>query len=280
MLAVQEDGGGYFRAVFSVTKDKWQYVEIDPTDFVLQDGPNDPKDANGQLDRDKIKFIGLIDFDQVLIQMLAGAPNPIAQMLQIQGGARTFYLDDVTLSGKGLPQAEATPEVYDIDLFQRPQAEWASVGGATLERMEAKDAKDNALRVTYQQAPGRLMGLIKPLQRGALTGKKQLAFQAASMKRTTFLVQLEEAGGGKYNASMEVPGNAAPTPITLNFADFKTSDDSNDDNNQLDLDQVRQLLVVDISGVMGGAPPMVAPGMPGELPGNENTLWLNALRAK
>jgi hypothetical protein len=280
LLALQEEGGGRFATIFSVAKDKWQNVEVAPADFLLQDGPNDPKDANGKLDLEKIEFIGLIDFDQVLMQLVGSAPEPIAQMLRIPDGPRTLYLDDVTLSSQPLPAIEETPDAASIDLFQRPQVEWASIGGATLERLQAKDPKDNALKVTYPQAPGRLMALIKPVHRGALAGKKQLTFRAASMKPTTFFVQLEETGGGKYNASFTVPGNATPTPLTLNFADFKTSQDSNDTNDHLDLDQVKQMFIADISGLMGGGPEVIPGEVPGEEGANGNTLWLTAVRAQ
>jgi hypothetical protein len=280
LLALQEQGGGRFATMFSVARDKWQNVEVDPADLILQTDADDPKDANGKLDLEKIEYIGLIDFDQVVLQMISGAPPQVAQMIQIPGGPRTLYLDDVTLSSQPLPKIETAPGVANIDLFQRPQAEWAAVGGAVLERLQAKDPKDNALKVTYHQAPGRIMAVLKPIQRGALTGKKQLMFQAASMKPTTFLVQLEETSGGKYNTSITVPGNATPTPMTLKFADFKVSQDSNDTNDRLDLDQVKQLFIADISGLMGGAPMDLPPEIPGEEAANENTLWLNAVRAK
>ncbi len=280
MLALQEEGGGYFATVFSVTKDKWQAVEAGLDDFILQVGPTDPKDADGKLDREKIAFIGMIDFDQVLQQLMSDAPEQVAQMIQIPTGPRALYLDDVTLSSQSLPQIDATSDVSDIDVFQRPQAQWASMGGATLERLQAKDPKDNALKVIYPQQPGRLVALVKPLQRGTLAGRKQLSFQAASIKATTFWLQLEEESGGKYNASFTVPANAVPTPITLNFADFKASPDSNDTNDKLDLEQVKQLFIVDISGMMGGAAEMPLPEIPGEEAANDNTLWLNAVHAK
>lgn len=280
MLALQEEGGGYFATVFSLVRDKWQEVAADLDDFQLQTGPFDPKDANGKLDREKIAFVGLIDFDQVLLQMLANAPAQVAQLIHIPDGPRTLYLDDVVLSSAALAKPEEKPGMTTIDVFQRPQPEWAAIGGATLEHLQAKDPKDNALKVTYAQQPGRLTALVKPLQRGALAGKKQLSFQAASMKPTTFWLQLEETSGGKYNAAFTVPGNATPTPITLRFADFKTSPDSNDTNGRLDLEQVKHLLLVDISGMMGEDPAMPPPEMPGEEVQNENTLWLNAVYAK
>lgn len=282
-LALQEEGGGYFATVFSVAKDKWQVVEADVDDFLLQTGPGDPKDANGKLDREKIAFIGLIDYDQVALQMISNAPPQVAQLIQVPSGPRTLYLDDVTLSSQALPKTEAATDTTAIDSFERPQAQWASLGGATLERLQANNAKDNALKIVYPQLPGRLVGLIKPIQRGILTGKKQLSFRAASIKPTTFWLQLEEAGGGKYNASFTLPANAVATPIALNFADFKTSPDSNDTNDQLDLEQVKQILIVDISGIMGGAPEAMLPpemDIPGEETAYDNTLWLNSMLAQ
>ena len=50
------------------------------------------------------------------------------------------------------------------------------------------------------------------------------------------------------------------------LADLTAAQDSKDNNDKLDLDQVKQLVVIDISGWVDGADA-------------DNTLWLNNFRA-
>jgi hypothetical protein len=103
------------------------------------------------------------------------------------------------------------------------------------------------------------------LPKGALTGAAKLSFSAASQKPAKLIVQVEERGGGKYNTTVEVPGNADRAEINVNFADFKPAADSKDDNNKLDLDQISQFLIIDASGLIDNTDA-------------DNILWINNLK--
>lgn len=282
-LTVQEEGGGRFSTVFSVTKGQWQRVEVAPWDLVLQVGKDDPKDGDGKLNLDKIEGIGLFDFTQLIAQMATDPNNPIVKALGVQMGPRTLYVDDFVLSSDPptpLPGAKVPTDKSLLDDFAHPQVSWAELGDVTFKVLHPFQKKgqpqatipDNTLQADYTQAPGRIEAFSKFLPDGVLTGKTSLSLSVASRLHTTIIVQVEEKSGGKYNTSFEVPAQVAPPDPgtapsfqTLAFADFKPADDSKDDNNQLDLDQVKQILIIDASGMLGG----------GE---GENTLWLSQIR--
>lgn len=265
-FVLQEQGGGRFGALFSTPKDKWQRVELKPTDFVLQEGKDDPKDANGKLDLGSIEGGALVDFNQFFAQLGGGKNNPLAQLLNVKTGARTLHVDDLIFSGKPLA-AEAAPDASILDDFTRPQVNWFSIGDIGLQNIKDANPENNALQADYVQEQGRLIALAKGLPRGVLTNKQSLFFNAASAQRALLIVQLEEHSGGKYNLTVDVPGKTVPTPLTLLFKDFKPAEDSKDDNNRLDIDQVKQLLILDLTGLIGQAN---AP----------NTLWLNRIFVK
>ncbi|BCM90707.1 hypothetical protein IAD21_02567 [Abditibacteriota bacterium] len=264
-FALQEQGGGRFGTVFSVAKDQWQHVEIAPQELVLQLDKDSPKDDDGKLDLDKVEGMALLDFNQMIAQLAADPNNPLIQLLGIETGPRTLYLDGVVFSSK--PLSPALPSSTLLDDFTRPQAEWLSVGGATLKNIKGDAPETNALQVDYTQAAGRVAAFAKLLPPGVLVDKSKLSFKLASKRHATLIVQLEEKSGGKYNANFEVAGDALATEKNLDFTDFEPADDSKDDNNRLDLGQVKQILFIDASGLLGM----------GE---GENTIWLNQIRTK
>ena len=165
-----------------------------------------------------------------------------------------------------MPKTTAPADGVVLDPLEHPQAGWVGVGDVALQRVAGKDATANALKADYQQAPGQLSGLIKPLAPGILAGKDS-SFKAVSTQHANLLLLLEETGGGRYNVPLEVSAGGAPVELSVNFSAMKPAQDSRDDNNQLDLEKVKQILIVDISGLAGGG-------------GGENTLWLGDIRAR
>jgi hypothetical protein len=99
-----------------------------------------------------------------------------------------------------------------------------------------------------------------------LSGATKIAFDVASVRPAELIVQLEEVGGGKYNAQVSVEGGSTSKTRTLAFTEMKPADDSKDTNSKLDLDQVKQILILDMSGMINQVD-------------QENTLWLGNLKA-
>ena len=259
-FVLQEQGGGRYLSIFHAPKDIWQQVEILPSDFVLTEEKDGTKDPNNKLDLDLVEGVALGDLSQMFIQNTESA-----KLLGITAGPRTFYLDDVSVSDAVLPAVEAPEGLVNLDAFTAPQLSWVATGDVRLSRVKDQVLEGPALQADYRQAPGKIAGFSKAPGRGKLAGMEQLQFAAASTKPALLLLQLEEKSGGKYNKMINLGGEKKLNEVKLSFKDFKPGADSKDNNDRLDLDQVKQLLILDMSGFLG-------------LGENDVTLWVGPLR--
>src|SRR5262249_32770382 len=113
---------------------------------------------------------------------------------------------------------------------------------------------------------GKIVGLVRSIKRGSLDGMKTISVSVVSANACKLMIQVEEAGGGKYNTLVDVPGGSQLKVISIPFAELGAAEDSKDTNGKLDLDQVNQLVIADIYGIAGM----------GE---GDNTLWIGAVKA-
>jgi len=79
-----------------------------------------------------------------------------------------------------------------------------------------------------------------------------IGFDIASLRPVSVVVQVEETSGGKYNSIIQVPGDAQPKSMDVSLLDMAQADDSKDNDNKLDLDQIKQVLFIDATGFIGG----------------------------
>lgn len=258
VVVLSEKGGGRYVAAFTLPAGQWQAVALSPADFALGTGKDDPKDPDGKLDMDAVETIAVADLSQLFV----GAEGEAAALLSVKPGPRAFLLDDFAARAEPLPAPPASPSgALPLDPISRPQLPWIAVGDTALSRA----VKGGGLQIAYHQAQGKLAGVFKGVGQGGLTGKTQIAFTLASAKPTTLLVHLEEAGGGKYNASVKTDGTASQK-VTLNMSDFTAGDDSRDTNGKLNMEQVTQIGFLDISSLLDDA-------------ASNNTLTVSDLRA-
>jgi hypothetical protein len=108
--------------------------------------------------------------------------------------------------------------------------------------------------------------MARSVSRGSLVGASRLVFDAASVRPAELTIQLEEIGGGKYNAQLSIEGGSNSKLREIPFSQFKPADDSKDTNAKLDLEMVKQILILDTAGALNQVD-------------QENTLWLGNLRA-
>ena len=250
VFGMQEQDGGRYMATFYVPKGKWQQVELTPADFLLSDGANDPKDPDGKLDLDQVQGIGLTDAAQLWSQ----ANNPaINEIFGVKPGPHALYLADFQVNALPLNGASGAPTPPDvIDAFAHPQIDWLMLGGVEASQLTGAPLTGRGIEMHYTQAPAKPVGMLRGVPKGQFTGASKIAFSAASVRAATLLIQIEEAGGGKYNASLYLPAGASrATALSASFADFKAADDSKDTNGKLDLDQVERLTILDVSGLKG-----------------------------
>lgn len=259
---LQEMDGGRYIYLCTAPKDKWQHIEVAPSEFVLSEDKDSPDDPNKKLDLDKVMALAIGDMGQFFAQ-----DEKMAAMLNIRMGAHTLLLDDMVAGREEPPRTKREPlprGVTEIDGFLHPQVGWIGLGdmGLSIARDEAGEP---TLQATYRQEINKVAGLARRVPRGTLKGMERITFRVASNNPAALFVQLEEPGGGKYQAPLLLHGDEKVVDASLPLAGFKAAQDSKDENNKLDLEQVNQLMIMDITGMINF----------GE---GENSLWLRELR--
>jgi hypothetical protein len=262
VVALQERDGGRFQAQVAVPAKRWQRVELALSDFVLGKEKDDPRDADGKLDIAKLESISIADLSQMLV---GGLEPELLEALGIRAGARELMLDDIEASSATLPEPAAAAGEVLIDGFLRPHAAWFATGSVRLDVVTEKPLQGRGLRLDYESEPGKISAAMRSVEVGSLAKAGKLLLSLSSVKATSILVQLEEMGGGKYNATVALEGGRRLQQVALNLADLKPSDDSRDANGKLDRGEIKQLIIADLSFIEGGA--------------GANTIWIGPVRA-
>lgn len=264
MLVVSEKDGGRYKTNFTCAGNSWQEVSVGLSDLVLSEDENDPKDPDGKLDTDQIDGIMLIDADCFLAQILGDSPP----FLNFSTGAHTLYLNSFTVDDAPLTAPSAIPGELALTPLLRPQIDWMVIGNVSVQKSTEKPLTGASLKVTYTQMKGKIFAVLKQIKVGGFTGVTRLDFAAASKLPISLLVQMEDTKGNKFNTNIMLPGASQANDYTLKMADFTTSGDSKDPNASLDLSLVKQLILMDPSGISGA-----------DVEEKENSLWINKLRA-
>ncbi len=259
MFAVGAKGGGRYQSVFTAKAGAWQEVSISLSDLVPGDdqkgGPKTPA-------ADQIENIGIVDTNSYLIQLFGGQNAPV----DFSEGEHSLLLSPFMAQGTDLapiPKPAAGTQ-HLISVF-RPQVDWMVIGGPAVEKATGAPLTSAGIKATYKQEKARIIALMKGIPADSLTGTKSIKLSAASKNASSIIVQLEEAGGGKYKATLDIEGGSKLKDYKIDIAEFSQADDSKDSNNKLDLDQVVRVIIVDYTGLAGGAEA-------------ENTLWLGDLQ--
>ncbi|HZT41995.1 MAG TPA: hypothetical protein VFA07_07385 [Chthonomonadaceae bacterium] len=263
-VALQEQEGGRYIALFSVPKETWQQVDLSTSDFVLSENPGDPKDPDGKLDLDQVQAVAIVDVGQLFAQ--AEDPN-MAKLFPVKKGPHTLYVDDFTVSEETLPASvSATDSEVKLDSFVHPQPMWIGTGDARLSRSVGKPLDGNGMQADYHQAPSIPTAFVRLVPRGKLADMEKLSFDAASARPAKLIVQVEEQDGGKYNTEVDVDGGSAVKHVSVSLANLKADQNTKDSNDRLDKDLIKQIVILDASGLIDHSD-------------QDNTLWLGNLRA-
>jgi hypothetical protein len=263
VLSEKQPGGGYYSSWFWSPKQQWQYIELAPSDFSLNMGPNDPKDPNGRLDLEQVNGLGLSDLGQAFQQIGVDPAYPL--IVDRPTGSHTFSFDNLELSSRGVSHGKLLGDP------RRKFTAWITLGGAQI-AVEEQDnpLKEPATKISYAQTPGRSVVLSHSLMQASLGGAGKLQFRAASAKDSQLLVYLEEkkmgaTEGPRYTSALTVAGGSKPIDQTIDFSGF-TFDRTGppDPNGRLDGAELKSISLIDITATttQKSAP---------------NTLWIGAM---
>ncbi len=258
-------GRNRYQTTFAAKGNSWQEVTIALTDLIPsdEDVKAGGKQALKPIQADQIENIGLIDTDCYLIQIFGDTAAPIT----FNTGQHTVLLSPFSARTDqvAMPVKQA-PGVQALTPMLRPQVDWMVIGNAGVEKSSDLPLAGAGVKVTYKQEMGKIVALMKGIPQDTLTIARYIKINVASRNATTVVVQLEEAGGGKYKATINLDAGSHVKEYTLNISEFTPTDDNKDANNKLDLDEVNKLMLIDLGGALGGAT-------------GENTLWFNGMRS-
>lgn len=214
LLSERKPGGGNYTAIFWAPANTWQAVELAPGDFILSDGPNDPRDSNGKLDLDSVEGIGIADMGQFFLNQPNNPDVPMA--IERPTGAHTLLIAGFEMLGG----AAAPPAA--IDSFDRGFLQWITMGGVKLNLA----ARENPLGMPALEAmtmaeDGRYGLLVRRVSNLNLAKAQRLTFDLASEKETTLVISLEGPSGQRYNLPVYPPGKREVFHVRVRLADFE-----------------------------------------------------------
>jgi hypothetical protein len=244
LLNEEAPGGHYIRILWSPAN-TWQHIELQLSDFTLNEGPNDPQDPDNRLDAGDLQSVGLFDLSQIYNGAAKSSTVPIA--IDEKTGKHTMFIDDFEISSEALALPKTTGEGVVIDDFARPVLQWITLGGVDL------STEKNGMRARYRQDEDKYPILLKMLARADLRGWNRLAFDIASDKPSQLVISIEEhnpgqAQGPRYSTTVDLLGGGKLEHRAVTFEAFAL--DANgppDPNGKLDLDQVKTISIVDIT---------------------------------
>lgn len=236
LLSEVKPGGGNYTAWFWSPANTWQQIDLTPADFVLSEGPQDPKDPDRKLDLDQLQGVGIID----LASFFPAPPAPASP--------HTMWIDDFeALAGPAPSETSA----MRIDSFDRGFLPWITTGGMDL-KLSAGDnpLHEAALEASYQQTDAPLPALVRRIGNYDLSKAGRLDFDVASDEETTLLIALElnrpgAAQGPRYTLPIYPPGKREVFHVSVKLDDFEGQ-------GKLDPAQLKSLVLTDPAGAGDG----------------------------
>lgn len=262
-IALAEKGGGRYNTSLWVGKGGWQEIALAPEDFVLSTDKNDPKDPNNQLDLEAVENIMLVNplvfFSPTFNQSGQGGISEAALRI----GKHTLWLDDFMVSSE--PLASPKPDPAAIESYNRDVVRWFGIGELAMKIDPDAPTKTRALRVDYIQGDSGYISVVRSVSGLPADAGDSLSFDFAAAKSSRMVVTLEEQNGAKYALQFAIPGDSDPIHRVFPLSEFALDENSKDENNQLDITQVKSLSITDVTGAFG-------------LPRQKNTLWIGPIR--
>jgi len=251
LLSETQPDGGNYTAWFWSPANAWRQIDLTPADFVLSDGPQDPKDPDGKLDLDQVQGIGMLDLAS-FFPAPSGLPGP-----------RTLWIDDFELLSGPAPKEDSAMRIDDFDRGFLP---WITIGVMDL-KLAGPDnpLHEPALEASYDQRDNPLPVVLRRIANYDLAKAARLDFDVASDEETTLVIALEvkhpgAAQGPRFTLPVFPPGKREVFHVSVKLEDFQGQ-------GKLDPAQLKTLIVTD-------------PAAAGDGVGTHNRIWIGKVEFK
>jgi len=245
LLNESKPGGGNYTAWAWSPANTWQQIDLTPVDFVLADGPQDPKDADGKLDLDQLQSVGVLD----LASFFPAPPGP--------AGPHTMWIDDFEALGGPAPTGTSSMRIDDFDRGFLP---WITTGAMQLKLSAAGNPlHEPALEASYDQSDAPFPSLVRRIANYDLAKAVRIDFDVASDEAATLLIALEmkrpgAAQGPRFTLPIYPPDKREVFHVSIKLEDFQGQ-------GKLDPSLLKTLIVTDPTGGGDGV-------------GTHNRIWI------
>ncbi len=258
-----ENDESRYMATFYSLPDRWQEVALDFSEFELTD---DTQDENGKLDPEQIQAMMFGDLTSFLAEAAQQVPFIMAPDLE----ARMMWLDELVVSPEPLdPRWQETEAAgvrsVRLDGFETSPLHWFVLAGKGVEvdyDDERKVEGDYSLRLRSDLPAGKVFGALTSLHGVPLAGMKRLSLAVMSEMPTLLLLELKETDESKYQTTFQVEALDDFQTLGISIDQLALADDSLDENGQLDMAQVKDMTIADVSAMA-------------QMQVRVNTLWID-----
>lgn len=293
-FGLRESGGARYSSYFYCPAKKWQNISFDLSEMKQDD---ESKDDNDRLDVDKISQAFIVD-----------AAGFFAGQFSRQTGAHQMWLDDIEYSSQPVAPIRAASThgagTLSVDDFESGAMRWLPLllqidGGLKIEIVDSamtlekgtapgdvvKDGGKQELKIPYNRRPGTAAVWLRNLQSLDKKSLKQATVLGAALKVSKsgiYMLSLKEKDGSRYQQIIELKAADDWKNFVWLLSGFKVADDSSDENGKLDMAQVEELGIGDLTALLPQAVPAKKADVPAEdvvVPAEDVvTLWIDDVR--
>lgn len=241
----EQDGSQYIRAV-SVEPGDWRRVKLFLTDFVLEDNSTD---ENGRLDGDQIGAVAFVDASFFLVALSEMVAPAGITLPRIDTSENELWLDELKLTDEeAVPSKDMLTDAGgSVPLFiplVRPDA--------SIERLADGLGGKPCWQVKYSVGEKEVAGFWCGTPQGAFAGSAGIHITLKPLLRTMLVLQVKERDGSEYNVVLDIP-DGQTEDRHIPWPEFRLGDDSTDENGRLDVEQIKEIGLLDLTAVFGGA---------------------------
>ncbi len=241
MYGVREADGSSYQGYLYTPGGVWHDVAVDLDELMLSEGS---EDENGRLD--------VREIDAIMVADLSNIDGEAGKSLGIKQGRQMMWLDNVELSSQLAPHrsSRGPNDGIMIDDFERLRARATEIhalpiGGPRLSLVDGPGGDDaSALRVEYDRDGYRWVGFVAAAGHLDLTERSRICLSVRAEQAAPLQVVLEERDGSKYVARHRLDAERGWYELRLPFEKFKLDPQTPDENETLDLEQLRVIIPV------------------------------------
>jgi hypothetical protein len=260
-FTLQEKDAGRYVTFVNLPAGAWRHVQLQPQDFWLADGPNDPRDPDGKLDLDQVEVIGMVSIWSFLATT-APANDPI---VSAHCGPHKLWLSEFVAGKEPLSAPPAPSGGAWIDDLSRDPLLWLPWGQMDVSLEADSPLKSRAIRLQYLQAAKKLVGISHNMRGLHIKAGQSISFKTASDQLAHLVVAIEKKNGARYNSIVTVAQGSAPEANTVSVDSFTLADDSPPDPEAgVTNGELKTFTIADLTGFLAE----------GE---RKNTLWIGPI---